>query len=270
MNSQVALPSSLSQDKPNPARVYDYLLGGYHNFEHDRQSGERLIQNCPDLRTAGHAQRAFLRRAVRFLCEQGIDQFIDLGSGLPTCGNVHEIAQAIIPTAHVVYVDIDPVAVAHSQMILQNKTFVTAIQADVCQPQEILDHAEVRRLIDLQRRAAVLCFTILHYVVQDQLAYHVVGAFASALAPGSYIAISHATLDDVPPEILKQLERFYTRVATPLKPRTQTEIARFFDGLDLAEPGLVCGVLWRPEGPDDLFLDEPGRCQMYVGVGRKP
>ena len=261
-------PSSIPLDKPSAARMYDYYLGGSHNFELDRKLAEEAIAMWPDLPLIMAANRAFLRRAVNYVVTQGIDQFLDIGSGIPTVGNVHEVAQAARPSARVVYVDVDPVAVAHSQAILQDTPGVAAIQGDVRRPEQILGHPEVRRLLDLDRPLAVLLVALLHFIPDDAEASNAVRALREALPPGSYLAISHASYEGMPAES-REHEQLYSRTPTPMRMRSRATIERLFDGFELVEPGLVYIPLWRPEGPNDLFLDEPERCTGFAGVARK-
>jgi len=269
MNTQAWIPDSVPLDKPAAARVYDYMLGSYHNFEIDRQVGQKLLELYPDSRLAAQALRACLRRMVNFLVEQGIDQFLDIGSGIPTVGNVHSVAQKGNPAARVVYVDIDPIAVAHSTAMLKDNPNATAICGDAHYPDQILNHAEVKSLLDFSRPAAVLFLGLLQYIVDDEQAHNTVRTFRDTLVPGSYIAISHGTRDNAPPEQTEQVERLSRLTPTPSKYRTLFEIQQFFEGLEVVEPGLVYTPLWRPEGPDDVFLDQPERAMMWSGVGRK-
>jgi len=269
MNTNEWATRDTPQDRPNPARIYDYLLGGYHNFEMDRLVAEKYMAALPDVRPGAQANRAFLRRVVHFCLEQGIDQFLDLGSGIPTAGNVHEIAQQTNPAARVVYVDIDPVAVAHSLAILRDNPHAAAIQADVAQPEQVLDHAEVKRLLDFRRPAAILFAAVLHFVMDDSQAYRTVRVFRDALTCGSYIAITHFTFDDAPPDTIERYEKVMANPSVS-KARTHAETAQFFDGLELVSPGLVHFPLWRPEGPDDVLLGQPGRVLGWGGVGRRP
>src|SRR5512137_2643053 len=156
-----------SMGQHNTARYYDYLLGGFHNFAVDRKVGDMVIKACPDIRLAALANRAFLRRAVKFLCQQGIDQFLDIGSGIPTSGNVHEVAQKINPAAHIVYVDIDPIAVIHSQAILKDNPNAAIIQEDIHNVEKILDHPTFTKLSDLRRPFGVLLVSVLHFVIDE-------------------------------------------------------------------------------------------------------
>jgi hypothetical protein len=257
-------------ERPSAARIYDYLLGGFHNFDIDRAAAQKITEVLPDMPLFMRANRAFLRRAVRYLTDQGIDQFLDLGSGIPTVGNVHEIAQQANPSARVVYVDNEPIAVTHSRTILQDNSKATVIQADLRQTDVILDHPETQRLLDFDKPIAVLFLSVLLFVTDDEEAYRVVRSVRDALVPGSYIAISHPTDDETPPEQAKKAERLYAGIGTPVRVRSYNEVERFFEGLEMVEPGLVYVPLWRPEGPDDLFLENPELSGYYGGIGRKP
>jgi SAM-dependent methyltransferase len=261
------IPDEIPLDKPSAARIYDYLLGGYHNFECDRIAVEKILELRPHVQLAALANRAFLRRAIHFLLEQGIDQFLDIGSGIPTAGNVHELVQSRNPTAHVVYVDIDPVAVAHSRAILVENPTSTAIRADLRQPDTILNHPEVRELLNFDRPLGLMLVAVLHYLVDDQQAYHAVRVLSRALVPSSYMVIAHTAAETLPP--IKGTEQEILRPVTTTKSRTHEEIHRFFEDFDLVEPGLVYSPLWRPEGPEDVLLEEPEKSVAYVGIGRK-
>jgi SAM-dependent methyltransferase len=263
-------PTELNLERPSAARIYDYLLGGFHNFDVDRAAAQRITEVLPEMPLFMRANRAFLRRVVRFLTDQGIDQFLDLGSGIPTVGNVHEIAQQANPSASVVYVDYEPVAVTHSRTILQGNSKATVIQADIRQPDVILGHPETRRLLDFNKPTAVLLLSVLLFVTDDEEAYRVVRSVRDALVPGSFIAISHPTPDETPPEQAEKAEKLYAAIGTPVRVRSYNEVGRFFEGLELLEPGLVHIPLWRPEGPDDLFLENPELSGYYGGIGRKP
>ena len=269
MAEQAWIPDDVPLDKPNPARMYDYLLGGYHNFAIDRKAAERMVSINPNAPLIMQANRVFLRRAVKFLIDQGIDQFLDLGSGIPTGGNVHEVAQQLNHAARIVYVDNDPVAVRHSEAILQDNPNAIVIQADVRQPEQLLSHPEVKRLLDFSKPMAVLLLFLLHFLTDDEVAYGLVHSLRDAMAVGSSIAISHGTLDNLPPMAIQGLEEVYARSPTQAKLRSRMEIAAFFEGLELVEPGLVYVPLWRPEGPDDLFLDHPAKSDTFCGIGYK-
>jgi S-adenosyl methyltransferase len=263
-------PDNIPTDRPSAARMYDYFLGGYHNFEIDRRAAEAAIAIYPDFALVMRANRAFLRRAVEYLVAQGVDQFLDIGSGIPTVGNVHEVAQRANPAARVVYVDIDPIAVAHSQTILQGSATATIIQADVLQPETIVNHPEVRRLLDSGKPVGLLLVSMIHFITDDAEAYRAVRALGDALPSGSYLVLSHATYEGAPEEMNEPMSKLYSQTTNPTRVRWRAEIERFFAGFALVEPGVVYSPLWRPEGPDDLFLDQPERSLMLAGVGRKP
>lgn len=270
MSTPSWIPPDVPLDRPNVARMYDYYLGGHHNFAVDRQAADAAIAIYPDLPNVMRANRAFLRRALQFFLQQGVTHFLDLGSGIPTVGNLHEITQEVEPAARVVYVDVDPVAVAHSQALLGPNPHVTAIRGDMRRPEEVLEHHDVRRLLDGQQPVAVFLLLMLHFVPDDADAYYVVQALRDALPADSYLAITHATNEDIPPETKEQMVRLYSRTSSPITARSKEQIARFFEGLDLVEPGLVYLPLWRPEGSDDLLLNEPQRTVTLAGVGHKP
>jgi S-adenosyl methyltransferase len=258
---------------PNAARIYDYFLDGKDNYPADREVAEQVVAIAPVARHLVHDNRAFLRRVVRFLTrEAGIRQFIDLGSGLPTQGNVHEIAQAIAPDARIVYVDNDPMVVTHSRALLAGDNTL-AIQADLREPDAILDHPEVRELIDFDQPVALLLLAILHFIGDDEDPLGIVARFRHSLPAGSYLAISHGTRDipvrsDMSAEEMAEMgarvERLYQQTTASILTRTRAQVERFFDGLDLVDPGLVEIQLWRPDGARSSL---PGG--FYGGVGRK-
>jgi len=249
--------------------MYDYMLGGYHNFEADRVAARNFVEILPNAPLFMRTNRAFLRRVVSYLTDSGIDQFLDIGSGLPTVGSVHEILQEKNPSARVVYVDIDPVAVRHTEEILKGNAKAIAIQGDLRQPEAILEHPDVRRMLAFDKPIAVLLLSILLFVTEDEEAYRVVRVLREHLAPGSYVAISHPTSKGVSPEEEKRGKALYAAIGSPVNVRSRAQIERFFDGLELVDPGLDHLPLWRPEGPTDLFLDQPESSQYYGGVGRK-
>ncbi len=267
-NQEQWIPESTPLDKPNAARMYDYFLGGYHNLEVDRLATAKSLEIYPDTKIGIQSSRAFLRRAVRFMCAQGIDQFLDIGSGIPTVGNVHEVAQEANPSTRIVYVDIDPVAVGHSRAMLVDNPLAVAIQADARDSDHILNHADVRRLIDFTKPVGVLFLCLLHFINDFAEAHGVVRAFRESVATGSYIAISHAISDALPRDVVERLQAIYAGTTNPGGFRTGAEVEQFFEGLEVVEPGLVLAPLWRPEGPDDIALNEPERTASLVGVGR--
>jgi SAM-dependent methyltransferase len=255
-------------DGPNIARVYDYLLGGSHNFAADRASAEEFLARWPDAPETMRLNRAFLGRAVRFLAaEAGIRQFLDIGSGIPTMGNVHEIAQQEVPGARIVYVDNDEVAVLHSRAILARNDNAIAIRADLRQPREILADQQVRNLLDLTQPTALLLVAVLHFFPDADHPAAAVAQLREALAPGSYVVISHGTTDHQPPHVAEAMEH-YNQTTAPFRPRSYAEVSAFFVGLELIDPGLVHIPLWRPDAPEDAG-DHPDQIAAYGGVGYK-
>jgi len=258
-------------DRPNPARIYDYALGGSANFVADRAAFDALAAVYPDSTVGAGANRAFLRRAVTFLVRQGIDQFLDIGSGLPTGGNVHEIARAVNPGARVVYVDNDPVAVRFSRQLLAEEKIpgVAAIEADLRDPAAILAHPRTRALLDLSRPVALLLVTVLHFIPDDDEAHRALHGLTAAVPPSSYLAIAHGTLEGAS-EGFVRLAQLYEETTHPLNFRPRAAVENFFAGFDLVEPGLVYAPAWRPDGADDPLRDEPERAANWAGVGCKP
>ena len=255
---------------PNSARMYDYYLGGHHNLAVDREAAEKAIAIYPGFPLFMRANRAFLRRVVEFLVSQGIERMLDIGSGIPTVGNVHEIAQKANPNARVVYVDVDPVAVAHSRAMLRGNSRAIIIDGDMREPEAILAHPEVKALLAPGEPIGLVLAFVLHFVVDDAEALRIVRVFRDALPSGSYVVISHGTMEHLPADILEQLVRLYGTTSQPVRIRSRSEIQQFFDGLELVEPGLVYTPLWRPEEPGDLLLDHPERSSGFAGVGRVP
>ena len=254
------------------ARIYDYHLGGTHNFPADREVAAAMAQMFPLLPAVARTNRAFLRRAVTHLAGAGVRQFLDVGSGIPTEGNVHEVATAVAPDSRVVYVDIDPVAVAESLEILDGNTRATAIRGDLREPRAILDHPRLRDMLDLGEPVALLLVAVLHFIADDAEAEAVVRQLLAALPPGSHLVVSHAWTDklDHGRDDVKVAQDLYRRqTATPFQLRTRPQVERFFDGLELLEPGVVFAPEWRPapEDPAD-FADDPAASAGLVGVGR--
>jgi hypothetical protein len=249
--------------------MYDYWLGGSHNFAADRAAGDRAAAAIPAIRQIVQANRAFLGRAVRFVVGRGVDQFLDLGAGLPTMGSVHEVAQAADPAARVAYVDLDPVAVAYAARLLRDNRLAIAVHGDLRQPQQLLRHEAIRGLLDFGRPVALVLCAVLHFVVDDAESDAIVRTLRAALASGSYLVLSHAAYDYLPPREREQVERLSAATGTPLRARDPAQIARYLDGLELAEPGLVYLPLWRPDDPAGLFRDAPEQSAGYAAVGRK-
>ncbi|MFJ6542982.1 SAM-dependent methyltransferase [Streptomyces sp. NPDC003656] len=262
-------PRSIDISVPSVSRMYDYYLGGSHNFEVDREAARSAMEFIPGLPKIMQANRAFLRRAVRFATDQGLTQFLDIGSGIPTYGNVHEIAQSAVPGARVVYVDHDPVAVAHSEAVLAGNPDTEVVAADLRKPQEILASPQVERLLDLERPVALLLVAVLHFVEDSDDPHTALAELHAALAPGSLLILTHAAYEGIPvtPERAEGAVDVYKDIRSPLIMRSRDEIARFFEGYDMVEPGLVPMPEWRPESaPED---EDAYAFSGFAGVGRK-
>jgi hypothetical protein len=262
------VPPETDTTKANVARVYDYWLGGDHNFQADRDLARTIIALDPNFRTAVRANRAFVGRAVRYLAGQaGIRQFLDIGSGIPTENNVHQVAQDTAPGSRVVYVDNDDIAVAHSRLILADNPDATVIQADLREPDKILADPETQLLLDFTQPVAVLMVAVMHFVPDDAQAADILTTFRDALAPGSYLVICHNCKDERP-GLASSFENVYnSRVTAQLRFRTRDEIASLCEGFTIVDPGLVWIPQWRPDSPDDVPAD-PENYWGLVGVAR--
>jgi SAM-dependent methyltransferase len=261
-------PPDVDIRTPNMARMYDYALGGKDNFAADREAVQNLFRLAPENAYVPKANRQFLGKAVRFAAEQGIRQFLDLGAGLPSQGSTHEVARPIQSGAHVVYVDSDPVVLAHARALLAgNDPGLAVIGEDIRHPGRILEDPQTRRLIDFSQPAAVLFVAVLHGIPYSDDPEGIVGEFVRRLAPGSYVILSHLTREGHPVDIVAKKEEVWAKSATPMAYRSRDEILRFFDGLDLVEPGLTTVTRWREESPD-AQLDAAGTWTL-AGVGRK-
>ncbi|MEV4670066.1 MULTISPECIES: SAM-dependent methyltransferase [Actinomadura] len=266
MAGQRPQPSGFDPNVPNIARMYDYYLGGKDHYAADRAAADEAIAADPTLLTLLRENRAFLGRAVRYLAEQGIDQFLDIGTGLPTQQNVHQIAQSVNPAARVAYVDYDGQVVAHGRAILADSPGTRMIQADARDPREILENDEVRRLLDFGKPIALLLVATLHFIPDEDDPQGIMAELRDALAPGSHLALTHASADGVPDVVAKVVE-VYKRTSAPGTPRTQEQVAGLFGDFELLDPGIVWAPLWRPER--SITLEEALPIWFYAGVGRK-
>jgi O-methyltransferase involved in polyketide biosynthesis len=249
---------------PNVARIYDFMLGGKDNFAADRAAAEKLAGQVPHCALAARQNRDFLGRVVRVLAEAGIRQFLDIGSGLPTQSNVHEIAQAAAPGAHVVYADYDPVVVTHAMALLENGSQgVMVIKGDVRDPEKCL--GEAQRLLDFSEPVAVLLLAVLHFLTDDDQPHAVVRGLAEALAPGSAVAISHVTGEGTDPDKDQAAREVYRAASAPAVPRSRQDITRFFDGLQLMDPGVTDINRWPTKAPG-----APAPLSFYGGAAIKP
>lgn len=263
MSDQSVVAARFDTSVAHPARMYDYFLGGKDNFPADRAAADRLLAAAPQTRVGARENRAFLQRAIRYLAgEASIRQFLDIGTGLPTQGNVHEIAQQVVPDARVVYVDNDPIVHVHANALLAGDN-TTAILADLREPEAILGAPQVRGMIDFDEPLAVLLVAVLHFIRDEEDPAGIVAQLRDAIAPGSYLVLSHGT-GDLDLELSAEATRVYERAAAPLVLRSLAEIARLFDGFELVDPGLVQLSLWRPDG------ELPSARGLFGGVGRKP
>jgi S-adenosyl methyltransferase len=263
------VPYHVDKIVPNAARVYDYWLGGAHNFAVDRMMANKVQQTVPAVRDAARVNRAFLRRAVLFMVNSGIRQFLDIGSGIPTVGNVHEIAQRAHPECRVVYVDKESVAVAHSELLLAGNDRATAIQANLRDVESILNHPQVKRVLDFDQPIGLLMLLVVHFVPDSWDPVGILARYRDRLAPGSYLAISHCT-DDGSPTGVAEAAQYYQNTSEPLHPRSYEKVLRLFTGFELVEPGLVGCAFWRTAGPGDTSDHTEMNSVFYGGVGRKP
>jgi hypothetical protein len=264
------MSSRLDTSTPHPARMYDYLLGGKDNFGADRELAEKYLSVYPHGRTAALENRAFMRRVVIWLTRDiGIRQYLDIGTGIPTSPNVHEIAQGIVPRSRVVYVDNDPLVLVHARALLVGSPegVTDYIDADVRDPDRIL--AEASRILDFTQPVALMLVSLLHFLTDAEDPYAIVARLVSALPSGSHLVISHGTYETLEPEEVARFKALNAASPVPFRPRTRVEVGHFFDGLDLAEPGIVPVAAWRDEGRD---TSRPPADQVpyYGAVARVP
>jgi hypothetical protein len=253
---------------PNVARMYDYMLGGKDNYQADRDAAEQLIKVLPEAELACRQNRRFLERVVRFLVSQcGIRQIIDIGTGLPTQGNVHQVAQEEAPATRVVYADYDRVVVRHAEALLAKNERVAVVHADLRTPRELLTHRDLGKLIDFSQPVAILILATLHFIADNERPDEIIRLLRSTMAPGSYLALSHITAEDVHPDDSKTAQAVYASASAPAIPRSREEIARFFDELELVPPGLVNINTWPTA--EARPVPETAKLLVYGGVARK-
>ena len=261
------IPDSVDIGKPSTARMYDYVLGGGHNLEADRVLVDKMLTVQPEMRRFAIMNRAFLRRAVLFMVHAGIRQFLDLGSGIPTVGNVHEIAQQADPDCRVVYVDTEPVAVAHSELVLAGNERATMLQADITEPDVVLSAAETRQALDFDQPVGLLAVTIGHHIPPERDPAGVFARYRDAIVAGSHLAITHAA-KDLATDRSAQARDMAKQTNVNVFLRNRAEILELFGGFELVAPGLVTTSQWRPDRYDDVATD-PVYDGFYAGVGRK-
>lgn len=263
------VPEGIDVKTPNVARIYDYFLGGKDNYAADRTAAERILEMVPEAPQAARANRAFLGRAVRTLArEAGIRQFVDIGAGLPTQGNVHEIAHAVAPDSHVVYVDNDPVVLTHARARLARDRQTVAIAGDLRRPEEILADPVLGELIDLNRPVAVLLLAVLHFIADEDDPVGVMKRLTERLPSGSHLVISHGWDEGMDSETAEEARAVWRRSNSAIHSRDPERVAEFFTGLEILEPGVVWISEWRP---DHAVL--PGtapEAHILGAVGRKP
>ena len=263
-------PPGIDRSKAHPARIYDYLIGGKDHFDVDREAAETALKVMPQVRGMALANRAFLGRAVRMLAEAGIDQFLDIGTGIPSAGNTGEVARGIHPDARVVYVDYDPIVAAHSRALLagSDETRTAVVLADVRDPKSILEAEAVRRVLDFDRPVAVLMVAVLHFVAPEEDPHGIAARFVDAVAPGSALVVSHAAERTDGPGVFDKAREGWNNATSQLHLRTREEIAALLDGTEITEPGVVHIPAWRPVG--ELDAEQRMLTFGYCGVGFKP
>lgn len=268
MVRQQWVPEGTDQEKPNVARVYDCYLGGSHNFAVDRELARKAVEMWPDLPLIMRANRAFLRRAVQYLAADGITRFLDIGSGMPSFGPVHEVARVVQPDARVIYIDIDPVAVQHSRLLVADDPLCWAVQADMRDPESLLAQPAVTELLRPRERVAVLLVAVLHFITDEEDPARIVRVLREAMPPGSALVLSHGASEGRP-DVVQQHQDLYARASAPLTMRSRDRISALFDGFDLIEPGVVYLPQWRPQHPESVG-PHPELVSGLAGVGIRP
>ncbi|MEU9386926.1 SAM-dependent methyltransferase [Streptomyces sp. NPDC048279] len=256
-------PVEIDTSKPHPARIYDYLLGGKDNYEVDRKAGDQLAAVAPEVWISVRANRGFLRRAVRHVVDSGVRQILDVGTGLPTSPNVHEVAQEAAADVRVAYVDNDPIVKAHADALLNRAGTTSIVLADLRDPKSVVEHPEVRRIIDFDQPVALFLVAILHFIRDAEEPERIVATLRDALPAGSFLVLSHAT-DDFAER--SEAQAVYNNATASMNLRTRARVEQFFDGFELVEPGLVQVPFWRPDTTPPDGSQEIG---FYGGVAVK-
>ncbi len=260
--------------KPAPARIYDYMLQGDNHFESDIQAAKQILSAVPEIRDCAWSNRGFHQRAAKWIAERDVRQFIDIGSGLPTVGNTHEVVQKVIPDARVVYVDNDPMVAEQGGRLLADDRSTRVIHADLREPAAILNHPALNELIDFREPAGLLLTAVMMFVADASDPWGLVAEYVAALAPGSYLALSHLTDDYKPPVTTERFRAVFDHATEQMHFRSKDEIARFFDGLEMvppypgAQPAICYTGVWGAEDP--VLADSEGARWLYCGVARKP
>lgn len=253
----------IDTSRPHPARIYDYLLDGKDNYEVDQRAGDELAAAAPEVRIGVRANRAFLQRAVRYVVGSGVRQLLDIGTGLPTSPNVHETAQEVAPDVRIAYVDNDPIVNAHANALLSRSGETGIVLADLRDPRAIVDHPDVRRVIDFDEPVALLLVAILHFLTDAEEPERIVAELRDALPAGSFLVLSHATGDFAD---RSEAQAIYQRATATLNLRSRDRVERFFDGFELVEPGLTQVPFWRPDATPPA---ESAQIGFFGGVARK-
>jgi hypothetical protein len=260
------VPAEIDTTRAHPARIYDYLLGGKNNFASDREVAAQLVTVRPELMDVVRANRAFLGRAVRFAVDAGIRQFLDIGTGIPTEGNTHEVAQALAPESTVAYVDNDPMVLVHSRALMtaEGRGRTAIVQGDLRDPKSILGNPEVRTAVDFDRPVALMLVAVLHFIADSDEPAEIVATLREALAPGSLLILSHGVYNDDQLDELARFSSAYSQASTNIHLRRPDEVERYFAGFEIVPPGMVQVTEWRPE-PDTVQL--PPQAGFRGGVG---
>jgi S-adenosyl methyltransferase len=267
-------PEGLDVTRPSPARIYDYMLRGRHHFAADAAAAERILTVVPEIKDCAWSNRGFHQRAAAWIARQGVRQFLDIGSGLPTVGNTHEVVQKIHPDARVVYVDHDPMVELHSKGIVDADGRVSVLCADLREPDTILQHPAVRRLIDPAEPTGLLMTAVLMFVADSADPWSLVARYVRAAGSGSYLALSHLTDDAKPPVAVDGFRRVFDHATEQMHFRSREQVGRFFDGLEVvppypgAPPALTYSGLWGAE--DVQLADSDGSRWLYCAVARIP
>ncbi|MFH8441992.1 SAM-dependent methyltransferase [Streptomyces sp. NPDC018026] len=262
----------LDTSRPHSARMYDFYLGGKDHFPVDKQAAEAVAEAYPGIFTCARENRAFMHRATRVLAqEHGIRQWLDIGTGIPTEPNVHQVAQSVVPAARVVYADNDPLVLKYAERLMRStpQGRTTYIEADVNDPDALLNAPELADILDLSRPVALSLNALMHFITDARDPYRTVGRLMAALPAGSALALSHCTPDFDPPTWEKVTD-IYTGAGTPVQFRSRQDVARFFDGLDLLTPGVTVGHRWRPDLPAGPDAPTDAQVSLWAGVGIKP
>jgi S-adenosyl methyltransferase len=265
VNEEVRNLTPVDTSKPHPARMYDYYLGGKDSYPVDWEAAERVISLFPEIGFGARINRAFMNRACRLLAERGMSQFLDIGTGIPTAPNLHQVVQEITPAARVVYVDNDPIVLRHAEALLRStpEGVTRYIEADAREPEKIIEGA--RRVLDFDQPIALSMVALLHFLSDEHRPYELVKGLVDALPSGSHLVLSHVT-GDFAPETWDRIVAIYRDSGVPAQVRSRTEFARFFEGLELLDPGVRMATAWHPAPNQDPTTQVP----LYVGVARKP